>query len=75
MRYLPLTDQNRKEMLEAIGVSKVDDLFVDVPKQAFVKGHVDLPKQKSELEVERIIAVERPLFHEQSKVERWSLAG
>ena len=53
MRYLPLTDENRKDMLKSIGVSDVDTLFQDVPKDAFVNGLCDLPMHKSELDVER----------------------
>lgn len=31
-RYLPTTDQDRKEMLETIGVSSIKDLFSDIPE-------------------------------------------
>ncbi len=55
MRYLPLTAQNRKEMLQQIGASSVDDLFKDVPKSAFMKGLANLPKHMGELEIERKI--------------------
>lgn len=55
MRYLPLTNKDRAEMLDTIGVKDVNALFKDVPKQAFVDGSVNLPNQKSELEVERIM--------------------
>jgi glycine dehydrogenase subunit 1 len=53
MRYLPLTQADRKEMLSVVGVKSVDDLYVDVPKQARLKGLVDLPKAQGELEVQR----------------------
>ena len=33
MSYIPLTDAEKKEMLEAIGISSVADLFVDVPQE------------------------------------------
>jgi len=56
MRYLPLTDANRQEMLSAIGVSKIDDLFSDVPAGALLDKPVDLPHGKSEMEVEREMA-------------------
>ncbi len=36
MRYLPLTAKDRAEMLEIIGVSSIDDLFIDVPVAARV---------------------------------------
>src|SRR5688572_15273933 len=53
MRYLPLTPDDRAEMLSAIGVSSIDDLFVDVPAKARREGFVDLPHVAGELEVER----------------------
>ncbi len=53
MRYLPQTQNARKSMLESIGVKGVDDLYVDVPKSAFIDGLADLPKHMGELEVER----------------------
>ncbi|MEI7867051.1 MAG: glycine dehydrogenase [Candidatus Methylumidiphilus sp.] len=56
MRYLPLTDADRRLMLERIGVNSVDDLFVDVPASARLPGPLPtLPKHLAEFEVERII--------------------
>ncbi|MCX7110367.1 MAG: aminomethyl-transferring glycine dehydrogenase subunit GcvPA [Proteobacteria bacterium] len=56
MRYLPLTDADRRLMLERIGVNSVDDLFVDVPAAARLPGPLPaLPKHLAEFEVERII--------------------
>lgn len=55
MRYLPQTAENRKDMLKAVGVSSVDDLFQDVPKTAFIQGLADLPKHKGEIEIERLM--------------------
>ncbi|WP_210497254.1 aminomethyl-transferring glycine dehydrogenase subunit GcvPA [Microvirga antarctica] len=56
MRYLPLTDTDRGEMLARIGVNHVDDLFADIPKNALLKAPVDLPRRKGEIEVERILS-------------------
>ena len=56
MRYLPLTPDDRREMLGVIGAGGVDDLFVDVPKSAWRDGLVDLPLHQGELEVERALA-------------------
>ena len=56
MRYLPLTKDNRAEMLKAIGVSSVDELFTDVPAKALRKELPDLPRFQSELQVERNMA-------------------
>ena len=53
MRYLPLTDDDRRQMLEAIGAASIDELFQDVPERARLDGLIDLPLHKGELEVER----------------------
>ncbi len=53
MRYLPLTETDRRAMLDAIGVASVDDLFRDVPLAARLDGPVDLPFHMDELAVER----------------------
>ena len=54
MRYLPLTDTDRKAMLDVIGAKSVDDLFVDVPVEARLDGTIaDLPDHASEMAVER----------------------
>jgi glycine dehydrogenase subunit 1 len=55
MRYLPLTDTDRGEMLARIGVAHIDDLFADVPRDKLLAGPLDLPRRKGELEVERIL--------------------
>jgi glycine dehydrogenase subunit 1 len=57
MRYLPLTQTDRTEMLAVIGAASVDDLFVDVPEAARLSGPVEgLPFHASELAVERHMA-------------------
>ncbi|MBB4304238.1 glycine dehydrogenase subunit 1 [Rhodobium orientis] len=53
MRYLPLTDTDRADMLQRIGVAAIDDLFVDIPKDVRLKDLVDLPKAAGEMSVER----------------------
>ena len=53
MRYLPQTENARKEMLKSVGVTNVDALYRDIPQAAFVDGLVDLPKHQGELQVER----------------------
>ncbi|BDI61914.1 aminomethyl-transferring glycine dehydrogenase subunit GcvPA [Qipengyuania nanhaisediminis] len=54
MRYLPLTDTDRSEMLARIGADSIDDLFVDVPEIARLDGPIrDLPMHASEMAVER----------------------
>ena len=54
MRYLPLTDTDRSDMLAKIGASSIDDLFVDVPEVARLDGPIrGLPMHASEMAVER----------------------
>ena len=53
MRYLPLSPDDRREMLAKVGVDHVDALFADVPKDKLLDKLPDLPLAKSELEVER----------------------
>ncbi len=55
MRYLPLTNHDRKEMLSSIGVTDINGLFADVPDKALLKAPVDLPPHLGEMEVERIM--------------------
>jgi len=56
MRYLPLSDTDREDMLARIGVADVDALFSDVPAGKLLTAPLDLPRTKGELEVERIMA-------------------
>ena len=57
MRYLPLTDADRRAMLAAIGASSIDEL---VPRRAesapALDAPVDLPHAQGEIEVERALA-------------------
>jgi len=54
MRYLPLTQTDRTDMLERIGAETIDDLFVDVPAVAQLDGPIhDLPMHAGEMAVER----------------------
>ena len=41
MRYLPLTEADRTEMLGVIGAASVDDLFVDIPEAARLSGPIE----------------------------------
>ena len=53
MRYLPLSDTDRREMLAKIGVAAVDDLFAAVPRDKLMRELPNLPRAKGELDVER----------------------
>jgi len=60
MRYLPLTDADRQDMLgmiaaSSIGAESIDDLYRDVPETARLDTLVDLPRHAGELEVSRAL--------------------
>jgi glycine dehydrogenase subunit 1 len=55
MRYLPLTDGDRAEMLARAGAAHIDDLFVDVPGEKLLRELPKLPRHASEIEVERVL--------------------
>lgn len=47
-RYLPMTEQDKKEMLEAIGIEAVDELFSDIPEEVRYNGRLNIKEAKSE---------------------------
>ncbi len=55
MRYLPLTPEDRSEMLARIGARDIDELFADIPADKRLDALPDLPLTKSEIEVERVL--------------------
>ena len=58
MRYLPLSDADRSEMLRVVGAGSIDELFRDVPEEARLQGPIHgLPMHASEMAVERHMAV------------------
>jgi len=55
LRFLPHSDADRQAMLAKIGVSSIDALFADIPRDKRLNGPLDLPRSKSDIEVERIL--------------------
>ena len=47
-RYIPMTDMDREEMLSAIGIATVDELFEDIPEKVRFKGELNIKPAKSE---------------------------
>lgn len=47
-RYLPLTESDKRSMLETIGVDSVDELFKDIPEEVRFKGEYKIKPAKSE---------------------------
>ncbi|MGD6956440.1 aminomethyl-transferring glycine dehydrogenase subunit GcvPA [Rossellomorea aquimaris] len=50
-RYLPMTEQDQREMLDCIGVDNVNDLFEDIPEKVRFKGDYKIKEAKSETEL------------------------
>jgi glycine cleavage system P protein (glycine dehydrogenase) subunit 1 len=53
VKFLPTSDADRAEMLAAIGVSSVEDLFASIPAE--VRTVPDLPPPLSEIEVRSLL--------------------
>lgn len=51
MPFIPNTDADRAEMLQAVGVKKFDDLIANIPDNVRFKGELKLPSPLSEMEV------------------------
>ena len=51
MRYIPNTDANCRQMLDAIGVRSVDDLFDDIPAAVRLKRPLRIPSALSEADL------------------------
>lgn len=56
MRYILNTDQDRREMLKAIGAGSLEELFGDVPAGVRLNRPLGLPRPLAELELRRHVA-------------------
>ena len=50
-RYIPMTETDKKEMLDTIGISSTDDLFADIPEKVRFQGELDVKPAKDEHEL------------------------
>lgn len=50
-RYLPMTETDRDEMLQAIGVDSIEELFADIPSDIRFKGQLNIEKALKEPEL------------------------
>lgn len=50
-RYLPMTNQDKQEMLDAIGIQSTEELFSDIPEHVRFKGKMNLKAPISEYEL------------------------
>jgi glycine cleavage system P protein (glycine dehydrogenase) subunit 1 len=53
--YIPHTPEDEKQMLEAIGLNSVDELFADISNEVALNRDLDLKSSMSELEVTRYL--------------------
>ena len=53
--YVPSTQEQRQEMLSAIGLKDFRELYKDVPESMYLDRPLDLPAGQSELEVSRAL--------------------
>ena len=51
MRYLPKSDIERREMLQALGLDSLDQLFTHLPREVRLNRPLDIPLGKSEYEI------------------------
>lgn len=50
-KYIPNTDEQKRDMLSEIGVADINDLFCDIPEEIRIKGPLNLPKSLSDIEL------------------------
>jgi len=55
MPFIPHTDDDVKEMLNAIGVSSIEDLFDEIPTELRAKGLNTVPDGLNEMDVARLM--------------------
>jgi len=56
MPFIPHTEEDVRDMLAAIGVKQIDDLFDEIPKELRAKGLTEVPEGLSEMAVSRLMA-------------------
>ena len=51
MRYLPKSDEERRQMLAEIGARSIDDLFAVIPAEYRLNRDLEVPRQQAESEI------------------------
>ncbi len=51
MRYLPKSDEERRQMLAEIGARSIDDLFAIIPAEYRLNRDLEVPRQQAESEI------------------------
>ena len=47
-KFLPHTGEDIQQMLDRIGINKLEDLYAEVPESIRFKGDYDIPETMSE---------------------------
>ncbi len=55
MPFIPHTDDDTREMLEAIGADSLDDLFDEIPKDLLIESLDGVPEAMSEMAITRLM--------------------
>jgi len=53
MPFIPLTEEDKKSMLESVGAESVRELFADIPDSIKLDENHDLPARMTEMQIER----------------------
>lgn len=53
MAYIPNTDEDRRAMLDAIGIETLDDLFAPIPAPLRFQGELDIPARMDQITLAR----------------------
>jgi glycine dehydrogenase subunit 1 len=69
MRYIPNTDADRQAMLEAMGLSAIEDLFAGIPEHLRFAGPLNIPQALSEQDMLRHM---RTLAQRNANVEEYA---
>lgn len=69
--YIPTTEAQREQMLAAVGISSMRELYANVPESMFIRDSLALPQGKSELEVRAAVTA----MADKNKVFRTILRG
>jgi glycine dehydrogenase subunit 1 len=51
LRYLPKSDLERRQMLDTLGLSRLEDLYAHLPKEVLLDRPLKIPAGKSEYEI------------------------
>ena len=68
MRYLPHTEVDIRQMLETIGVNKIDELFSGIPENCRLQSPLNLPSALAESDS---MAVLQNLAAQNATVSEW----